>query len=115
MTKQAQTERTQSAYEMLHKYLQPGDTVYCVLRHVSKSGMQRRIDFYTMKDNRPCYLTGYMEAIGLGKRGRKDQGLVVNGCGMDMGFHLVNNLSIKLFCPNGYTHEGAYALKHEWI
>lgn len=56
-----------------------------------------------------------MEAIGLGNRGKKGQGLVVNGCGMDMGFHLVNNLSMHLFCPEKYTHEGAYALKHEWI
>ena len=24
---------------MLHKYLKPGDTVHCILRHVSRSGM----------------------------------------------------------------------------
>ncbi len=116
MSKQEQRERVQHAEEMLRKILTPGDTVYTVLRHVSKSGMQRRIDCYAIgKDRRPCYLSGYMEALGMGTRGKKDQGLIVNGCGMDMGFHLVNNLSIHLFCPKNYTHKGAYALKHEWI
>lgn len=115
-TQTERTEREQHARTMLLKMLKPGDTVYTVLRHVSKSGMQRRIDCYTIgEDRRLQYLSGYMEALGLGKRGKKDQGLVVNGCGMDMGFHLVNSLSITLFCPGKYTHEGAYALKHEWI
>lgn len=111
-----QKERVAHAEAMLGKILKPGDTVYTVLRHVSTSGMQRRIDCYAIgEDRRPVYLSGYMEAIGLGKRGKKDQGLVVKGCGMDMGFHLVNNLSMHLYCNNGYTHDGAYALKHEWI
>lgn len=120
------TERAQHARTMLLKMLKPGDTVYTVLRHVSKSGMQRRIDCYAIgKDRRLQYLSGYMEALGLGKRGKKDQGLVVNGCGMDMGFHLVYGLGTTLW-PNGTkkphgTRNGepdsasGYALKHEWI
>lgn len=120
------SEREQHAHAMLLKMLKPGDTVYTVLRHVSKSGMQRRIDCYTIgKDRRLQYLSGYMEALGIAKRGRKDQGLVVNGCGMDMGFHLVYGLGATLW-PNGTKKPhgmrngepdlaGGYALKHEWI
>lgn len=114
-TKEA-TERAQHARTMLLQALKPGDTVYTVLRHVSTSGMQRRIDCYAIgNDRRPIFLSGYMDAIGIGKRHPKKDGLVINGCGMDMGFHLVNSLSIALFCPNEYTKEGANALNHKWL
>jgi hypothetical protein len=105
----------EEARERLLTLLKPGATVYTVLRHVSSSGMSRRIDCYTIQENRPLYLSGYMEALGIAKRQKGKEGLVVGGCGMDMGFHLVNSLSIALFCPGKYTHEGAYALKHEWL
>lgn len=68
----------------------------------------------------------------------KSLGLTVGGCGMDMGFHLVYNLSRVLFpsgfecigkgCPsndhsNGdrnyephrHTGDGGYAIKHRWL
>ena len=98
---------------MLHQYIKPGSTVYTVLRHVSSSGMTRRIDVYGMFNNAPVYLSGYAAHV-LGYPNPED-GIKVTGCGMDMGFHLVNNLSISMFCPNGYTHDGAYALKHAWL
>ena len=116
MNKQEAKERTTRAETALREILKSGDTVYTVLRHVSASGMQRRIDCYAIgTDRRPHYLSGYMEAVGLGRLHKTKQGLVVNGCGMDMGYHLVNNLSMHLFCKGTYTHKGAYALKHEWI
>lgn len=108
----------QEAMDILHKVLQRGDTVYTVLRHVSKSGMQRRIDCYCIgEDRKPFFLSGYIgKVLGL-RHDFKKGGLVVNGCGMDMGFHIVHSLSSAMFRgPNGeYSHEGAYALKHEWI
>lgn len=102
------------ARNALLEMLGPGSVVYTVLRHVSASGMSRRIDLYTIIDNKPRYLSGYAAKV-LGDRLHKDGGIVVGGCGMDMGFHLVNNLSIALFCPGKYEHDGAYALKHEWL
>ena len=42
MTKAQQAERDE-AREKLRKWLKPGDTVYTVLRHVSRSGMMRTI------------------------------------------------------------------------
>lgn len=97
----------QSKKELL-RYLKPGDTVLTVLRHVSASGMQRRIDLYTIKDGRLVYLSGYAENMGLAKRHDGKQGLIVNGCGMDMGYHLVYELASALFGDGS-------ALKHEWV
>ncbi len=96
----------ENAKESLLNILKPDDTVYTVLRHVSRSGMQRRIDLYTFKDNRKIYLTGYY-AIMKGEESPRN-GYKVGGCGMDMGFHLVHGLSYRLFGSD-------YALKHEWI
>lgn len=102
--------RKEECIDELKKWLQPGDTVYTVLRHVSSSGMQRRIDLYTIVDNRLIYLSGYAEGAGLAKRHKTKDGLIVNGCGMDMGYHLVYNLSYILF---GY--EAGDQLRHEWV
>lgn len=89
------------ACDRLRDLVKPGERVYCVLRHVSASGMQRRIDFYSIgEDKRPLYLSGYI-ATALGMRRHDKQGLVVNGCGMDMGFHVVYELARTLW-PEGY-------------
>lgn len=108
----------QEAMDMLRKVLKRGDTVYTVLRHVSKSGMQRRIDCYCIgEDRRPFFLSGYIgKVLGL-RHNYKKGGLVVNGCGMDMGYHIVHSLSSAMFrgSKGEYSNEGAYALKHEWI
>lgn len=132
------------AIARLKKILKPGDAVKCVLRHVSSSGMSRRIDFYHInRKGEMIYLSGYIStACGI-TRSRTKDGLVVSGCGMDMGFHVVYELARTLWpkgCPcigkkcrsndhsNGdrdYTphtkskphmhDDGGYALRHEWI
>ena len=84
-----------------------GDTVYSVLRHVSASGMSRRIDFYALKTGVPVWLSGYMAGL-LGYTVHKRGGLVVTGCGMDMGFHVVSGLAFKLFGAES-------ALRSEWL
>jgi hypothetical protein len=77
--------------------------------------MSREISLHVVIDNEPFWLTG-LAARAMGDRTGKRDGIVVGGCGMDMGFAVVNDLSIVLHCPAGaYTHEGAYALKQEWI
>lgn len=91
------------------------NTIFSILDHVSSSGMQRAIKFFVIVDNEPRIIDGYIERILGYKRSRKHDGLTVNGVGMDMGYHVVNSLSIALYCPLKYTHEGAYTLKHRWI
>lgn len=104
------------AHDRLLELLKHGDTVYTVLRHVSASGMSRRIDVYIMKDNRPQYLSGYVSSL-IGWKLHDNGGIVVGGCGMDMGFHLVYTLSAVLFRDNPIetrSHSG-YELRHEWL
>ncbi len=113
-------QEVKDATEMLRKFVPQGSTVQCVLRSVSRSGMQRRIDFYVIvndggrgEKNRPYlqYLSGWM-AVLLGMT-RQDKGLKVNGCGMDMGFHMVDTLASALY---GRDKRGIGAgLRHEWI
>lgn len=117
LTKKEGLEK-QKAYARarLLETLKHGETVYTVLRHVSASGMSRRIDCYTVKNNRPVYLSGYV-SIFTGWKLSEKGGIVVGGCGMDMGFHLVYTLSAILFRDNpqeGRKHSG-YELRHEWL
>ena len=128
----------ENARKELLEILKPGDTVYCVLRHVSRSGMQREISFFTEGMRR---IDSWV-CDALGMRWGKHNGVVTGGCGMDMGFHVVYNLAYVLFpegfgctgrreypnmCPsndhsNGdrnykpHKHsDGGYALRHRWI
>jgi hypothetical protein len=101
-----------------------------VLRHCSASGMTRRIDVYAVKDGEMLYLSGICEALGIHKRSKNKQGLVVGGCGMDMGFAVVYALGRIIFPDGfklrkgeygrngdktGYDTDGGYALKQEWL
>ena len=143
MTKK-QTADQEEARAQLREILKPGDTVSTVLRHVSSSGMSRSISPVICGEDGPTDLT-WLVVRALGDRfDQKNGGIKVGGCGMDMGFHLVYNLSYTLFpdgfscigdggdkwgarCPscdhsNGdrdytpHTHtDGGYALRHRWL
>ena len=103
--------RAEHAKKSLLNILKTGDTVYTVLRHVSASGMSRRIDLYTFQDNKPVYLSGYY-AMMQGEEPPRD-GYKVGGCGMDMGFHLVYSMSSMLF--GSEKLRSGYELRHEWL
>ena len=105
-------------------------TIYCVCRHVSSSGMFRRISFYAIRRNELVYLDGLIEDLADYKRDKKEQGLRVTGCGMDMGFAVVYAFSHAIFAkgfryrkgechrngdPSPIDKDGGYALKHQWI
>lgn len=109
-----------------HEYLKPGDTVYCVLRHVSSSGMSRRISFFAVVDSSLVCLDRWIIGAGIGSEPRNDNpGVSVGGCGMDMGFAIVYELGAAMW-PNGTPKPhgkrngeddtaGGYALKHRWV
>ena len=118
-------EEVTHAREMLCKFVPQGSTVHCVLRHVSRSGMSRRIDFYAIDVEtfitkkagvykpvaRLQYLTGWMSVL-FGDA-RSDKGMRVDGCGMDMGFHVVDQLASALY---GRDKRGlGNGLRCEWI
>jgi hypothetical protein len=98
----AEGEKARKEYcrEELHKLLKPGDSVYAIVRHVSSSGMSRRISLYVVTDNRPRNIDE-LAADAIGYRTSDKGGIVVGGCGMDMAFHLVYCLGRALF-PTGF-------------
>jgi hypothetical protein len=114
--KQAAEREKQEACDRLREIVKPGQTVYCILRHRSASGMFRRVSLYAMQGGEMRWLDGYAaRALGLSLK-RDVDGLPAPGCGLDVGHELVYNLSMALFCPPGkYTHDGAYSLKHRWL
>lgn len=136
LTKKAQAElERQEAVARLREVLKPGDTVYTILRHRARSGMFRVISLYIPDtdhkgspdirciDGDVCTVLGYTYNT-------KHDGVPVGGCGMDMGFHLVYNLSRALFPKgfkvpkgksgrngdtSGHDRDGGYALNHRWM
>lgn len=124
--------------EYLKKILHPGDTVYTLLDHVSKSGVFRVIRlFISRKDSRVEISYDVARACSM-KYSLRHDGIEISGGGMDMGFELVYNLSSVLFaekffcvgqkCPsndhsNGdrnyrrnHKHSNAgYALRQQWL
>ena len=90
------------ALASLRDILKPGDTVHTILRHVSRSGMQRVITPVKVVDGDHRFLTWAVARVsGMSIKDGMSDGVVVGGAGMDMGFHLVYELSYRLF-PNGY-------------
>lgn len=115
----------------LRKMCKPGSTVYTILRHVSQSGMSRRIScFIVGSDKKPLLIDWYIEKLGMYKRHKTHEGLVVGGCGMDMGFDVVYQTSSQLYPKgfklaknqhgrngetSGHDDNGGYALNQEWV
>lgn len=91
------------AVEYLREILPPGSTAYTVLRHVSRSGMSRSIDVYAVGKDGPLWLSPRIavaiDAIWDDTR----ESIKVGGCGMDMGFSIVYDLSATLY---GYAQDG---------
>lgn len=121
--KQSEREKLE-ATKRLHEILKPGDTIYTVLKHVSRSGMMRHIQLKVVLDGDICDIT-YHAACVMGDSIAKDGGIRVSGCGMDMGFALVCALGRTLWPrgtdkPHGTRNgapdnEGGYAFKQRWI
>jgi hypothetical protein len=88
------------AVERLREWLKPGDTVYTIMRHVSRSGMQREISLRYFGDRSEPYDLDYNAALAMSDRIGKHDGIIVGGCGMDMGFHLVYNLGRTPYTAN---------------
>lgn len=97
LTKKAGKDRLRTeAFNRLRSLLRPGDTIHGVIRHVSASGMSRRIDFYLLTNQDKIYLTTDIGRV-LDYKVSDKGGLVVGGCGMDMIFHVVHNLGYALY------------------
>jgi len=101
----------------LLEWLTPGMTVYTILDSVSRSGMCRNIRLLTLEGDGPRYLSYHAaRMLGYAINGHSDA-IRITGCGMDMGFALVYDLSSALFArdENDTQHSGGYALNQRWL
>jgi hypothetical protein len=105
-------DRNEAIRFLLNTYhLHPGMKVYTDVKHVSRSGMSRSISVHVLgNDERgeACIydITGLVAAALDYPLDRKNYGVKVGGCGMDMCFHVVYSLGQALW-PDGFkTREG---------
>lgn len=91
------------ARERLRKLMPPGTTVKTILRHVSRSGMTRAISpVVESEDVSYLLVAAFPDRF---KFNRRYDGITMQGCGMDMGFALVYDLSHALY-PDGFECVG---------
>ena len=105
-TRRYTQDETLAAIDYLRDKLTPGRTVYTKLTHVSRSGMSRSIECYLAqgRDN----LTDITWLVARATNSRLDHnhgGIVMQGCGIDMGFALVYGLGRTLY-PDGFKCSG---------
>jgi len=112
MATKAQQAAQREAIEELREIFPKGSTVGVIIRHVSRSGMQRTISVVTVKGEIRNVSSLAARALGWPMKYGAHDGVKVNGAGMDMGFHLVYSLSTALY---GYENGGGYALNHRQI
>lgn len=99
------TEQIESSRERLTSLLKVGQVIYTNLKHRARSGMMRHISLHVVEDGQIVDIT-WAAARVMGYRiSDKTGGIVVGGCGMDMGFHLVYSLGRRMF-PNGVNCTG---------
>ncbi len=103
MKQQKQAEQVESLTTLKNLGINDGATLYTCLQSVSKTGMSRRVGVYVVVDGRIVRIDYHVsKALCLPLN---DKGLLITGCGMDMGFWLAQQLSAVLNVK----------LKHEWL
>jgi hypothetical protein len=101
-TIKARKEREKAeAQDALRKMFPVGSTVTTVLAHVSQSGMQRGIKVMHGAADGSVEDVSWLVARATETPLHNKGGLKVNGCGMDMGFHVVYGLSRTLYGAAG--------------
>jgi hypothetical protein len=109
MSKKLSKERRAELVKFLRPFFGKNSLAYCSLKKCSNSGMYRHIQILATKKNR-IYNLSYHVAELCGFSWKENTGAVgVSGCGMDMGFHIVDALSYYLY-PNK-----PYLVNHQWI
>lgn len=108
-TKQEQAD----AITKLHEFVRPGDRLACITKHVSRSGMSRLVAVYIFRAEPDGTIRHYwlsrLVAKALRWPYRDDYECVrVDGCGMDMHFHLADTLSYRLFGEGGKLEHDSF-------
>ena len=96
------------ALERLRAAIEPGDTLYTVLRHRAPSGMSRAVDVYAIRPDpergpravHRYWLSYWIAAAGIGRWSERYEAVTIGGCGMDVGFEIVYSLG-RILWPDG--------------
>lgn len=106
----------QEAIASLKKLMGRNRTVYTIVRHAARSGMNRSISCYIAHKGEIICIDWHVSRILGWSISRNHGGVNVSGCGMDMGFHLVYSLSSCLFRNvNGRSQGAGYKLTQRWL
>lgn len=92
-----------------------GATVYQSVTHVAKSGMSRSITNMVIVENEPVKIDWAVARVLGESCDQKNGGVKVSGCGMDMGFHIVNYLSYAMHGHHSAHPLAGYTLEHRWL
>ncbi len=110
-------------YELLQELAKlPKETViYTIVHHVSASGMFRHIEMFRIEDDVKIPIRFLTEEFFNYHINRKTDFYGVGGCGMDMGFAIVNSLSylVSNFQKNSDeflgTEQDGYYFTQRWF
>lgn len=102
LSKSEREERKAEAIKELRALLPAGSTVHLVLKNVSRSGMSRTIACYALTPgadgNNLTNVSWFVaNACDLRFKDGYSGGVMITGCGMDMGLALVSALSYELY------------------
>lgn len=108
-------EEIEEDKKYLMDILPAGGTCYTQVTSVAKSGMSRKMKFFAVHGEEIIDVTWKVATV-LGDSVQHDGTIRVSGCGMDMGFHMVYNLSRTLYgdvkCNES---DSGCALKQRWL
>ena len=108
----------QEAIDNLKRLFEKEKQIYTICRNVSRSGMSRDISFIVFQNNKPVHISYWLhKAFGYKLAGKNQYtALKIGGCGMDMGYHVVNTVSRLLYADKMGVHDGAYHLpENMWL
>lgn len=103
--------------EYKQSYLINKDAVIkTIITHISQNGMSRHITPLWANEHGDIINLSHIMSDILGWRlNKQGSAVVVGGCGMDMGFHLVYSFSRAWFAKDGKQGDVGYWLKQEWL
>jgi len=106
------TQEHFEAYDYFKTNLKKNDTIYCIIKHVSQSGMSRHISFFYIRNNEPRFITPRISDFLDYRMNKHYDAIVVGGCGMDMAFSVVHHLQEQM---QHYQHRKDFKLNHRII
>ena len=94
-------EEQLKALEQLRESLTPDAKIYASVVSVARSGLSRKIKIFVHYPEGLHNITHLIHRAGMFGYCRRDNALKVNGCGMDMIYHVLETVAMSL-CNGDY-------------